>query len=628
MEDGVLIAPAPYSAPAAYYFPTIARMQAVEILKGSSQVQFGPYTTGGAINMITTEVPDSFGAFLNASYGSFQSSRLHTQLGDSKKYFGYSVEYLNYNSNGFKRLDNGGDTGFDKNDLVAKFRLNINPEGKTKQALELKLQYSDESSDETYLGLSQEDFEADPFRRYASSAEDLMETEHSQIALTHVLDFSKYFRITTTAYRNNFKRNWYKLNDLTLNGERVGIAAILEDPTAFPAFYDVVRGNVDSPDDALALKNNNREYLSTGVQTKLDWHWAGEATFHDIEVGIRYHYDEEDRFQWVDDYALIGGEMNLTTAGVPGTDANRISDATALATFAMYKVKTGNLTLSPGVRYENIRLGRTNYGSSDPDRTGVNLSERENRVDVFIPGVGFNYNFERLSVFGGIHKGFSPPGNQEGQNPEESINYELGTRFGFGGLSGEVVAFFNDYSNLLGSDLAATGGTGSLDQFNAGEVNVGGLELLLNYDLLSDNSKYRLPITFAYTFTDTEFQNSFGSDEDLWGEVTAGDELPYISRHQWNAGISLEHDRYALNFNARYAGAFRTQAGSGPIAANEEVASNFVLDFGGKYLLNEHISLTANVINLLDETYAVARVPAGLRPGHPFGIYAGVALRY
>lgn len=629
MEDGVLIAPAPYSAPSAYYFPTIARMQAVEILKGSSQVQYGPYTTGGAINMISTEVPDDFGIFLNSSYGSFQSGRIHAQLGDTQKNFGYAVEYLNYNSNGFKNLENGDNTGFDKNDLVAKFKINTNPEAPLGQEFEVKFQYSDETSNETYLGLTQEDFDADPFRRYAGSQNDQMNTEHFQVMGTHALKFSDQFRITTIGYYNDFSRNWYKVDFVTVDGERQGIGNIFNDPTTFNSYIDLVTGAIDSDgDDFLNARNNNRDYLSTGVQTKLDYHWNGENTYHDLEIGLRYHYDEEDRFQWIDDYAMVNGNMQLVNAGIPGTNANRISSARAFASYAMYKVKINDLTLTPGLRYENISLERLDYGTDDISREGTDISERQNKVDVFIPGIGFNYNFDKLSVFGGVHKGFSPPSNQPGENPEESINYELGSRFSFAGISGELVGFYNDYSNLLGSDLAATGGTGSLDQFNAGEVKVQGIEVLLNYNFLENNPNLQLPFTFGYTLTDTEFLNSFGSENDIWGEVNSGDELPYIAKHQFNAALSLEHQNFEINLSGRYNGAFRTLAGSGPIPADERVASNFIVDLGGRYRFNKHLALTANAINLLDETYAVARVPAGLRPGHPFGIYAGIELRY
>jgi len=628
MEDGVLIAPAPYSAPSAYYFPTIARMQAVEILKGSSQVQYGPYTTGGALNMLSTEVPNDFELFLNSSYGSFQSGRLHMQLGDSRKNFGYSIEYLNYNSNGFKNLDNGDDTGFDKNDLVAKFKVNTNKTAKIGQEFEMKFQYSDETSNETYVGLTQSDFNDTPFRRYAGSQEDEMDTEHIQIMGTHTFKFNDYFRITTVGYLNKFKRNWYKLDYINIEGDRQGIANVLETPENFDAHYQLVSGAANSNlNDILGVKANNREYLSTGVQTKIDYHWTGANTFHDIEVGLRYHFDEEDRFQWIDDYRLLNGSLVLENAGIPGTNANRISDARAFSSYALYKIKHKNLTLTPGIRYENITLGRENFGESDVERTGINLSERENKVDVFIPGLGFNYNFQNISLFGGIHKGFSPPSNQVGEKPEESVNYELGTRFSYAGLTGEVVGFLNDYSNLLGSDLAATGGTGSLDQFNAGEVKVQGLEVLLNYNLLPNAKNFILPITLSYTFTDTEFLNSFGSENDIWGEVNIGDELPYLSKHQLNTTISLEHKNYQINFNGRFNGAFRTQAGNGSIPESEKVGSNIVLDLGGKYRYNDHVTITTNIMNLLNETYAVARVPAGLRPGLPFGVFAGLELR-
>jgi Fe(3+) dicitrate transport protein len=629
MEDGILMAPAPYSASAAYYFPNVNRMQAVEVLKGSSQVQYGPNTTGGAINFVSTEIPDDFKINLRSSFGSFNTLNSYANVGDSFKNFGYMVEYNRRQSEGFKNLDNGGDTGFDMNDVVAKFRINTDADAKVYQSLDFKFQYSDEQSDETYLGLTDEDFNRTPFRRYAGSQEDLMDTEHTQFMLTHTAKFNDYFRITTTAYRNDFKRNWYKLNDVSAAGQSSSIANLLDNPGEFPFLFGIVNGSQDFAGSALNLKNNNREYYSQGIQTKADYHFLTGDVYHDIEVGLRYHQDEEDRFQWVDGYNMINGNMNLIDAGVPGTDSNRVTDAKALAAHILYKLKYGKLTLIPGFRYENIKLERNDNGSNDVNRTGVDLSSRSNEINEFIPGVGANYKLNReLSFFGGIHKGFSPGGARPEESSEQSVNYELGTRFNHNGLSGEVVGFYNDYSNLLGSDFAATGGVGTLDQFNAGEVDVKGIEAQAAFDFLKSNSNFSLPLTLSYTFTDATFQNNFDSNVGIWGEVSDGDEVPYISRHQFNVGLSFIANKFEAHANARYRGEFRTQAGSGSIPANEKVGNNFIVDISAKYRLTQNFSLTSNIINLLDTEYEVARVPAGLRPGHPFGIYGGFEFRF
>jgi Fe(3+) dicitrate transport protein len=604
-------------------------MQAVEILKGSSQIQYGPFTTGGAINLVSTQIPDQFEGRIQTNYGSFNTSQTHLKIGDSKTNIGYAVEYLNNNSDGFKNLPNGDNTGFDKNDVVAKLKLRSNQDAKYKQSLEFKFQYSDETSNETYLGLTTDDFKTNPFDRYAASQKDNMTNEHLQFMVTHKIDVSKVLQITTNAYQNDFSRNWYKLNDVVFDGSKQKISKVLDNPQDYPSYMAIINGTSDSEANALVLKANNRTYVSKGIQTKLDFHWTKGSVFHDVEIGLRYHYDEEDRFQWKDGYSITNGQMNLTSAGTPGSDANRISKATAFAGSVLYKLKFNAITITPGLRYENIVLARDNFGSDDFNRTGTELSSRENKVAIFIPGIGFNYKFNNsTSLFGGIHKGFSPPGNTVGQESEESINYELGSRFNIKGLRGELVGFYNDYSNLLGSDLAASGGTGSLDQFNAGEVSVKGIELLLNYDLLETNNAFALPISFGYTFTDTEFLNSFGSDDGLWGEVQRGDELPYIAKHQFNTSIALEHAKFELNLNGRLNGAFKTEASADAVNSTNGITSNFIIDFAGKYHVTKTFSVTAKVINLLDETYAVAKVPAGLRPGHPFGIYGGIDFRF
>ena len=627
MEDGVLITPAPYSSPAAYYFPSVLRMQAIEILKGSSQVQHGPFTTGGAINLVSTAIPNDFSAKLRSNYGSFNTMQFHTTVGQSFENIGYMLEYLNFNSDGFKSLRNNDNTGFDISDIMGKLKFSTNADAKISQSLEVKYHFYDEKSNETYLGLSEEDFNTNPFSRYASSQEDVMNAEQRQVMLTHIIDFTKQLRILTNAYNNTFTRNWYKLDDIVFNNDKKSLSKVLNDPISFPNHMSIINGSLNSADNALLVKANNRVYNSRGVQTKIDYHWYGKnGSFHDIEIGARIHYDDEDRFQWEDGYRIYENQMTLTSLGPRGAQGNRISSAKAFASYLLYKYKFNRLTITPGFRHERITLHREDWGSADEKREG-SPATRKNIIDVFIPGIGFNYSFSNsLSLFGGVHKGFSPPGNTPGEQVEFSVNYELGSRFSAGKLRGEVIGFFNDYSNLLGSDLAASGGAGSLDQFNAGEVNVSGLELQLNYNFSALVAKTQTPVVVAYTFTNAIFQNSFGSTQGIWGAVSDGDRVPYIPQQQLSITAGVKHQHYELSMNARYNGAFDTQAANGGSDDTMSLDGNIIIDLSAKYHLNSTISFSANVINLFDEVYASARVPAGFRPGHPFGIYTGVSI--
>ena len=618
MEDGVLISPAPYSASSAYYFPSIARMQAVEVLKGSSQIQYGPYTTGGAINFVSTEIPESLKGKISTSFGSFNTGQAHLTLGDSFKNFGYMIEYLNFNSDGFKSLGNDLNTGFDINEITSKIKFEISEKAKIKQSVELKFHNYDEISNETYLGLTETDFEKNPFLRYPGSEKDKMDAEHIQFLLTHELNFNDRFKITTNAYHNGFKRNWYKLDDVVFEGSSQKISKVISNPQNYTGHISVLKGLSDA-ENALKVKANNREYVSKGVQTKIDYHWYGDNnSFNDLEIGLRVHYDEEDRFQWEDKYSITNGFMSLNTFGEKGSQGNRISSANSFASYIMYKYKVKGFTVSPGLRYESITLSRDDFGKNNPSRDVIDLSSRENKVSVFIPGIGINYTINnKFSIFGGIHKGYSPPGSSIGQKAEESVNLELGGRFSINKLNAEIIAYQNDYSNLLGNDLAATGGFGELDPFNAGKALVNGLELLLTSDII-DNTNISVPFSFSYTLTNAKFLTDFGSTQDIWGEVSNGDRIPYIPQHQLNSNIGIKTNKFEINLNGNYNGKFSTIA-DGSI----EIPSYFIFDVSFKYKVRPGITYTSKIINLFDEKYAVSRAPAGLRPGHPFGIYAG-----
>lgn len=630
MEDGVLAAPAPYSAPAAYYFPNVARMEAIEVLKGSSQVQYGPFTTGGAINLVSTPIPNNFSGKANISYGSKNTFKSHAAIGSNWKHFGYMVEYLRYQSDGFKRYEDYAAEGFKRNDIIAKMVVKTDKVRGVNHALELKFGYAGENSDETYVGLSADDFKKTPFLRYAGSQMDKLKTNHQQWVATYLLTFSNKLKVTTNAYYNYFHRNWYKLNDVRAgitSKEKISVADVLIDPETNIRYFDILTGKTDREGEALLVRANNRTYRSRGIQTRAKYRFNVKEFFFDLEFGLRYHADEEDRFQWDDSYSMKNKKMVLFMEGIHGTNANRVTSANALASYLLAKLRYNVWTITAGLRYEDIDLLKKDYTKEDLARSGKVRIETPNHARVLIPGIGVHYQLlPAASVFFGIHKGFAPPSAELYQKPESSVNMELGTRVSIGKFKAELIGFYNNYSNMLGSDLAASGGSGTLEQFNVGEARVKGAEFLVQYQPLPHTCSLRLPLQLSYTYTDTEMRNSFESHS--WGNVVRGDEIPYIFKHALNMQLGIEYKWFYANIGARYNSDMRTSPGQGTIAEREKVPANLILDASVNVLVNKYLTLRLNAINLTNRVYLTSRHPAGLRAGHPLGIYAGANVQF
>jgi Fe(3+) dicitrate transport protein len=230
-----------------------------------------------------------------------------------------------------------------------------------------------------------------------------------------------------------------------------------------------------------------------------------------------------------------------------------------------------------------------------------------------------------------VHRGFGPPGPgaDAETEAEESVNYELGARIRRGALQAQAVGFLNDYENVLGAATLSSGGDGSGDLFNGGEVDVRGVELSLDWDAEPAFARAlgaRVPVRFAYTVTRAEFGSSFESGFEPWGTVEAGDELPYVPDHQLHAGVGLESGTWAVRLASTWVGEMRTEAGSGPILEGTGTDDFLIFGLTGELAVTPWSRVFASVQNLTDEAYVVARRPDGARPGLPRTLAAGIRL--
>ena len=614
LEDGVLIGPAPYSAPAAYYFPVTTRMTAVEVFKGPAAIKHGPQTVAGTLNMVTRQVPFEMTGGLDLATGTDGYQKAHGYFGtEVAKNLAVLVEGVRLQADGFKEIDNGGDSGFKKNDLLIKTKYLLGGQA-FDQSFELKLSYADENSDETYLGLTDADFNANPYRRYAASQPANMDTEHTQIMFTHNLS-NDVFSATTRIYRNDYERAWRKLGGLT--SSNASLSAIMTNPELHEREYAVITGEQNSVLDGetsmfLVMGTNDREYYSQGIQIDADYEFSLGGLDHKLAFGVRYHEDEIERKHFSENYQMLDGYAEKTAADKVFTTTN-IESTEALSVYIEDTVKLGNLTVSAGVRGEDMDMYYTDLADRD--------DWQRKSTQIWLPGVsGFYQVTENAGVLFGVHQGFVPSSPQQASDVkvEKSINYEFGGRFNDGATNIELVSFFNDYSNLKESCSQSSCGTqGDLDrEFNGGEVNVYGLEAQLrqSYPI---STQFDMPYSFTYTYTKSEFLESFESDFEQWGDISDGDSVQYLPEHQLNFEIGLAANNWETNLIVKYVSEMDEAAGDNVTLSGFKTESSVIVDVSASYDLGQYGRIYGKVDNLTDEAYIISRRPYGARPNKP-----------
>ena len=619
MEDGVLVAPAPYTSASAYYFPTTGRIHAVEVLKGPSAITQGPSTIGGALNLISTPIPtDDKGKFVQ-ELGDNGMMRTHAVLGGDNGTFGAMVEVHEHSTDGFDSIANvGGDTGFDKSDLLAKFRYTSGNHEVTLKMLDL-----DESSDQTYVGLSQSSFNKNPRMRYGMTQYDQMNNDGEQQSITYKGSFGNV-DVIATSWSNDYHRDWFKV-DKANNGKAFGISNGINN-----VIDAANNGNADAQgilDGTRAvkvkLKHNNRFYGNEGIQFQL----STDIGDHSVTFGYRDMEDYESRLQNYEcfDQSADGKNSALSPCSTGWTGSNnRLRETDATSYFVQDTITMDKLTLTIGYRSEDYDKVENRWSDAKPTRTikDAKYNNKNSSGDYSTTGFGAAYDVsENLKLVAGFHQGMSPVFNGDA---EEADNMELGFRYNKETTSVEVIYFASDYVNLVAECKNSSGGDCDAgDTFSGGEVDVSGLEVDASWVLQRNAVNY--PIAITYTSTDATFDNSF--DSDYFGVVASGDDLPYIpsSVLAISAGFITDSGWSGYMRMADHGNSCSTAA----CGAYENIEAYSYIDLSLRKRVNENLDVYGVLENATDNEDIAARAPKnGARSQKPQTFKVGFSYKF
>ncbi|MGI2178731.1 TonB-dependent receptor family protein [Shewanella frigidimarina] len=581
--DGIPMTLAPYGHTGQSLFPaTLFMIDRIDVARGGASIQYGPNNVGGVINLISKPIPTDWETSVNERM---------TFFGDSNTLFDTNISTGGAVNEDFSMRFDGNITkgesfrehsDTDIKNLMLKTLWNIDEQN----SLDATLQYYDAFS-ELPGALNTPAYEADREQSLRPNDEFNADTKRVSLKYSHVLDDSKiidYGEIDLRVFGNKSSRNFQW------------------------DFYDSSKdtdGNLgtswsDTTQDATHLRNSPRNFTVFGIEPTASLLIDGDISQH-IIAGARYINEDIS-------YQLNHIDKSTQTATRP---RDWQMDTNAMAYYVSNKVGFFDDTLSvtPGIRYEDVRMTFTNVGQD---------YSQDNHVTEWLPGITLGYEFSS-NWFGYTNAQRSLRTPQISQlwpkdqtlESELSWNYEAGVRFTPTERSNlSIAAYRIDFENKVEYDR-------NVSMFvNIGQTRNQGIELEGTY---SPMSLPDLVLTGAYNYLDTE---------QLDGEF-AGNELAYVSKHQLSASALYSIKDVDLGLMAfYYSKSFADLANSveedvsgtsGEVPAYTVVNFNIATEFFKQD--NHGLKVGLSVNNLFDNEYyfrgldvsPAGRVPASGR---------------
>ncbi|TPN81206.1 TonB-dependent receptor [Aquimarina algicola] len=301
------------------------------------------------------------------------------------------------------------------------------------------------------------------------------------------------------------------------------------------------------------------------------------------------------------------------------------------ATFIQGKIDFNKLRVLAGVRYEKTDVTydafRLDVPANDNEQITSNLIQGNNDYDFFLPMLHLKYKInDQSNIRGAITRSYARP-NLQDLVPAENINFadqELRTGNpdlkpsdvlnldllyenyfeSVGVISGGI--FYKDISDFIFLDVTDVdagefAGFRRFSPVNGDEATLFGAEINFSRQLdFLPGVLSGLGIYANYTHVQSESSFSFINDDT--GETETRDDVDFAGQadNVWNVALSYDlgkfSSRVSLNYNSSALFAPSTDPN-----LDRFIDERYQLDANASYKLNDHLTIFAEFVNLLDD---------------------------